>query len=154
MTIEQLRAWLRDWVAQATGVSAEEILDSKPLENYGLSSRDAVVLSGELENLLGTRLDATVAYEYPTIELLADRLLNAPAAPQPEEHAPRIAQGSDVAVIGLSGRFPGAKSAQEFWSMLAESRAGTGPLPVGRWSEYSADPVMSEKIAQQNTDGG
>ena len=45
MTIEQLRAWLRDWVAQATGVSAEEILDSKPLENYGLSSRDAVVLS-------------------------------------------------------------------------------------------------------------
>lgn len=154
MTIEQLRAWLRDWVAQATGVSAEEILDSKPLENYGLSSRDAVVLSGELENLLGTRLDATVAYEYPTIELLADRLLNAPAAPQPEERAPRIAQGSDIAVIGLSGRFPGAKNAQEFWSMLAESRAGTGPLPVGRWSEYSADPVMSEKIAQQNTDGG
>ena len=95
-----------------------------------------------------------MAYEYPTIELLADRLLNAPAAPQPEEHAPRIAQGSDVAVIGLSGRFPGAKNAQEFWSMLAESRAGTGPLPVGRWSEYSADPVMSEKIAQQNTDGG
>ena len=43
MTIEQLRAWLRDWVAQATGVSPEEILDSKPLENYGLSSRDAVV---------------------------------------------------------------------------------------------------------------
>ena len=154
MTIEQLRAWLRDWVVQATGVSAEEILDSKPLENYGLSSRDAVVLSGELENLLGTRLDATVAYEYPTIELLADRLLNAPAALQPEEYAPRIAQGSDVAVIGLSGRFPGAKNAQEFWSMLAESRAGTGPLPVGRWSEYSADPVMSEKIAQQNTDGG
>ena len=79
MTIEQLRAWLRDWVAQATGVSAEEILDSKPLENYGLSSRDAVVLSGELENLLGTRLDATVAYEYPTIELLADRTGGAPA---------------------------------------------------------------------------
>ena len=100
MTIEQLRAWLRDWVAQATGVSPEEILDSKPLENYGLSSRDAVVLSGELENLLGTRLDATVAYEYPTIELLANRLLNAPA-PQPEAHSPRIAHGADVAVIGL-----------------------------------------------------
>lgn len=75
MTIEQLRAWLRDWVSQATGVAATEILDSTPLENYGLSSRDAVVLSGELENLLGTRLDATVAYEYPTIELLANRLL-------------------------------------------------------------------------------
>ncbi|MER0093436.1 beta-ketoacyl synthase N-terminal-like domain-containing protein [Corynebacterium sp. KPL2838] len=158
MTIEQLRAWLRDWVSQATGVAATEILDSTPLENYGLSSRDAVVLSGELENLLGTRLDATVAYEYPTIELLANRLLNEPAgrhddAPRVQRKA-RAARGSDIAVIGLSGRFPGAKDVPEFWTMLAESRAGTGPLPVGRWSEYSADPVMSEKIAQHNTDGG
>lgn len=158
MTIEQLRAWLRDWVSQATGVAATEILDSTPLENYGLSSRDAVVLSGELENLLGTRLDATVAYEYPTIELLANRLLNEPAgrhddAPRVQRKA-RAAQGSDIAVIGLSGRFPGAKDVPEFWTMLAESRAGTGPLPVGRWSEYSADPVLSEKIAQHNTDGG
>lgn len=158
MTIEQLRAWLRDWVSQATGVAATEILDSTPLENYGLSSRDAVVLSGELENLLGTRLDATVAYEYPTIELLANRLLTEPAGRR--DDAPRVqrttraAQGTDIAVIGLSGRFPGAKDVPEFWTMLAESRAGTGPLPVGRWSEYSADPVMSEKIAQQNTDGG
>ncbi|MER0075672.1 beta-ketoacyl synthase N-terminal-like domain-containing protein [Corynebacterium sp. KPL3739] len=158
MTIEQLRAWLRDWVSQATGVAAAEILDSTPLENYGLSSRDAVVLSGELENLLGTQLDATVAYEYPTIELLANRLLNGPAgrhddAPRVQRTA-RAAQGTDIAVIGLSGRFPGAKDVPEFWTMLAESRAGTGPLPVGRWSEYSADPVMSEKIAQHNTDGG
>lgn len=158
MTIEQLRAWLRDWVSQATGVAATEILDSTPLENYGLSSRDAVVLSGELENLLGTQLDATVAYEYPTIELLANRLLNGPAgrhddAPRVQRTA-RAAQGTDIAVIGLSGRFPGAKDVPEFWTMLAESRAGTGPLPVGRWSEYSADPVMSEKIAQHNTDGG
>lgn len=158
MTIEQLRAWLRDWVSQATGVAATEILDSTPLENYGLSSRDAVVLSGELENLLGTRLDATVAYEYPTIELLANRLLTEPAGRRDDaprvQHSTRAAQGTDIAVIGLSGRFPGAKDVPEFWTMLAESRAGTGPLPVGRWSEYSADPVMSEKIAQQNTDGG
>lgn len=158
MTIEQLRAWLRDWVSQATGVAATEILDSTPLENYGLSSRDAVVLSGELENLLGTRLDATVAYEYPTIELLANRLLTEPAGRRDDaprvQRSTRAEQGTDIAVIGLSGRFPGAKDVPEFWTMLAESRAGTGPLPVGRWSEYSADPVMSEKIAQQNTDGG
>ena len=50
MTVEELRGWLRTWVAQTTGLSAEEITDTKPLENFGLSSRDAVVLSGELEN--------------------------------------------------------------------------------------------------------
>ena len=84
MTVEELRGWLRTWVAQTTGLSAEEITDTKPLENFGLSSRDAVVLSGELENLLGIKLEPTVAYEYPTIAQLADRLVNGatPEAPQ------------------------------------------------------------------------
>ena len=158
MTVEELRGWLRTWVAQTTGLSAEEITDTKPLENFGLSSRDAVVLSGELENLLGIKLEPTVAYEYPTIAQLADRLVNgaAPEAPQAaagQSRAPLI-EGGDIAVIGYAGRFPGANNVAEFWDMLAEGRPGTGPLPVGRWSEYSADPVTSEKMEQQNTDGG
>ena len=75
MTVEELRGWLRNWVARTTGLSTDEITDTKPLENFGLSSRDAVVLSRELENLLGMKLEPTVAYEYPTIALLADRLV-------------------------------------------------------------------------------
>ncbi|MDO5033143.1 type I polyketide synthase [Corynebacterium sp.] len=156
MTVEELRGWLRNWVAETTGLSPEEITDAKPLENFGLSSRDAVVLSGELENLLGIKLEPTVAYEYPTIAQLADRLVNG-AVPEPTPqaaHAEPRAFGGDVAVIGYAGRFPGAANVDEFWQMLVEGRAGTGPLPVGRWSEYSADPITSEKIAQQNTDGG
>ncbi|WP_408929712.1 beta-ketoacyl synthase N-terminal-like domain-containing protein [Corynebacterium axilliensis] len=158
MTVEELRGWLRTWVAQTTGLSAEEITDTKPLENFGLSSRDAVVLSGELENLLGIKLEPTVAYEYPTIAQLADRLVNgaaseAPQAAAGQSRAPLI-EGGDIAVIGYAGRFPGANNVAEFWDMLAEGRPGTGPLPVGRWSEYSADPVTSEKMEQQNTDGG
>ncbi|QRP61887.1 polyketide synthase Pks13 [Corynebacterium minutissimum] len=158
MTVEELRGWLRTWVAQTTGLSAEEITDTKPLENFGLSSRDAVVLSGELENLLGIKLEPTVAYEYPTIAQLAERLVNGATHSVPGEavSAPRPADlaGGDIAVIGYAGRFPGAKNVAEFWNMLVEGRPGTGPLPVGRWSEYSSDPITSEKIEQQNTDGG
>ena len=160
MTVEELRGWLRTWVAQTTGLSAEEITDTKPLENFGLSSRDAVVLSGELENLLGIKLEPTVAYEYPTIAQLAERLVNGAAGTSaesaPREASPRSASlaGGDIAVIGYAGRFPGAKNVDEFWTMLVEGRAGTGPLPVGRWSEYSSDPITSEKMEQQNTDGG
>ena len=112
MTVEELRGWLRTWVAQTTGLSAEEITDTKPLENFGLSSRDAVVLSGELENLLGIKLEPTVAYEYPTIAQLAERLVNGAAAAgesAPKEASPRPAAiaGGDIAVIGYAGRFPG-----------------------------------------------
>lgn len=163
MTVEELRGWLRNWVAQTTGLSAEEITDSKPLENFGLSSRDAVVLSGELENLLGMKLEPTVAYEYPTIAQLADRLVNgvASSSNSAADSSSGTASsrnagiiGGDIAIIGEAGRFPGAQNVKEFWDMLVEGRAGTGPLPMGRWSEYAAEPTVSEKIANQNTDGG
>ncbi|QCB29368.1 type I polyketide synthase [Corynebacterium endometrii] len=158
MTVEELRGWLRNWVAETTGVDAEEITDTKPLENFGLSSRDAVVLSGELETLLGRRLDATVAYEHPTIAQLADHLINGSESARPQRSPRRAtapAEGhADIAIVGMAGRFPGANNTREFWNMLVEGRGATGELPEGRWGEYSGDPVMSQKMAEQNLKGG
>ena len=161
MTVDQLRTWIRSWVAQATGVDPEEIIDSKPLETFGLSSRDAVVLSGELENLLGIHIDATIAYEYPTIAQLADRLVGelvnpahgAAAAAQPAYQPGRHGE-TDIAVIGMAGRFPGAENTAELWDLLVAGRSATGPLPEGRWSEYLSDPVLGEKMARQPMTGG
>ncbi|MFH8443887.1 SDR family NAD(P)-dependent oxidoreductase [Streptomyces sp. NPDC018026] len=45
------------------------------------------------------------------------------AAPAPEP----------VAIVGMAGRFPGADSVEEFWSLLAEGRDGVGPVPADRW---------------------
>ena len=153
MTVEQLRGWIRAWVADVTGLPEEEVVDTKPLENFGLSSRDAVVLSGELENLLGLQLDATVAYEYPTIAALAERLINGPAQTPAAAQVVRKAQNKatgtgahDIAIIGVAGRFPGADNVEEFWQMLIEGRAGTGELPIGRWSEYNAYEVLRTKM--------
>ncbi|AJK69899.1 polyketide synthase Pks13 [Corynebacterium marinum] len=162
MTVEQLRGWLRDWVVQVSGLSPEEITDTKPMENFGLSSRDAVILSGALENLLGVQLDATIAYEYPTIQALAQRLVDGePASRQRTRPRARHAGGSsqtpgthDIAIIGMGGRFPGADTLEEYWSMLVEGRDGTGELPIGRWSEYSGEEVMSAKMAEQPLTGG
>ncbi|MGX1250463.1 acyl transferase domain-containing protein/acyl carrier protein [Streptomyces ambofaciens] len=51
------------------------------------------------------------------------------------------AQGADsatpapepVAVVGMAGRFPGADSVEEFWSLLEDGRDGVGPVPADRW---------------------
>nr|BFE83921.1 hypothetical protein GCM10020093_065220 [Planobispora longispora] len=43
----------------------------RPLEEFGLSSRDAVAVAGELEALLGRELGPTLVWEYPTINRLA-----------------------------------------------------------------------------------
>lgn len=176
MTVEQLRTWLHDWVARTAGLESSEVGDDRPLESFGLSSRDMVLLSGELENLLGVHLDATIAYEYPTIDGLAQKLIeNAQTGAQTgaqagaqantglsndhgthSAHAPhqRTRAEHDIAIVGMAARFPGADNLEEMWSMLVEGRDAVGPLPAGRWSEYADDQVMVDKMANVNTDGG
>jgi acyl transferase domain-containing protein/enoyl-CoA hydratase/carnithine racemase/acyl carrier protein len=40
----------------------------------------------------------------------------------------------DIAIIGLSGRYPGAESIQEFWNNLAEGKDCIVEIPAERWS--------------------
>ena len=160
MTESELTTWLQAWISDATG--ADTVDPYVPLDNLGLSSRDVVVLSGELERLLDMKLDPTVAYQYPTVEALArglltpkndeHRLSTSGAAPSTQRSAG--AGSGDIAVVGRAGRFPGAKNVDDFWDLLVAGRSVTGPLPEGRWSEYSQDPVMSAKMREQNVQGG
>ncbi|MEW9701792.1 beta-ketoacyl synthase N-terminal-like domain-containing protein [Paenibacillus sp. SI8] len=41
--------------------------------------------------------------------------------------------GSDIAVIGLSCRFPGAINLEKYWKLLAEGRSAIGSVPKERW---------------------
>lgn len=174
MTVEQLKSWLTEWVVKVTDLPVEEVSEHKPLEALGLSSRDAVILSGELETLLDTRLDPTIAYEYPTIASLAQRLVDGPDAgsaragisQQSYDRVGLAADGSgawgsasggyrgDIAIVGMSARFPQADGLEEYWKLLVEGRTATGELPLGRWSEYETDPVMSAKMEKINLSGG
>ena len=166
MTVEEMQDWLRGWVADQTGLAPEEIGDDKPLENLGLSSRDVVVLSGQLEKLTGTRLDATVAYEFPTIAALTRHVVNGgsaaprptvPGAPAPgtTASASSLPEHHDIAVVGMAARFPGANDTDEMWDLLVSGRSGTSTEPpAGRWSEYAGDETVSRKLAELNMAGG
>ena len=152
MNEHQLTTWLTEWVERATG--AETVDPTTPLETYGLSSRDAVILSGELENLLGRRIDPTIAYQHPTVAALAQALTATPKGESGFQVVRREANAHDIAVIGSAGRFPGAATNEEFWQLLIDGRVTTGPLPPLRWSEYLGDPVVRTKMAEESTDGG
>ncbi|MCQ4120501.1 polyketide synthase Pks13 [Rhodococcus tibetensis] len=161
MTVAQLREWLRNWVADATGQPVGQITDDRPMEEFGLSSRDAVALSGEIEELVGVTLTATVAYQHPTIASLATRIIEG----EPEQlddsadaayyAAAPTSDAHDIAIVGLSTRFPGAgKTPAEMWEMLAEGRDGISDLPEGRWEEFTADPQIKAAVEKANTQGG
>jgi len=79
----------------------------------------------------GFTVPITKLYQYPTAGALADFIQPTTnvrnGQPQSELTAPRrtTADDTDVAVIGMSGRFPGASTIDELWSLLKEGRETT-----------------------------
>ncbi|OHU78809.1 polyketide synthase Pks13 [Mycobacteroides chelonae] len=161
LTIPEMRTWLREWIAKATGVSPDRVDESAPMVEMGLSSRDAVAMAADIEDLTGVTLTATVAFQHPTIESLATRIIEGePELPDAGEEDwsrdPNVAAGEfDIAVIGLSTRLPGdVNSPAQLWEALLEGRDAITDLPEGRWEEFTVEPRIAERVAQASTRGG
>ncbi len=69
-----IAAWLRTEIATLLEISPETIDPAATFESYGLASSDAVFLSGDLSDLLGMELSATLAWDHPTIDELSTLL--------------------------------------------------------------------------------
>jgi acyl-CoA synthetase (AMP-forming)/AMP-acid ligase II/acyl carrier protein len=69
-----IQSWLIDRLSDHLEVDPNAINASQPLSEFGLDSKDAVNLSGDLEDWLGRKLSPTLLWKYPTIEKLAEYL--------------------------------------------------------------------------------
>ncbi|AFY78333.1 polyketide synthase family protein [Pleurocapsa sp. PCC 7327] len=78
----------------------------------------------KLQERLGRQLSAVELFQYPAIATLAQYLsqkqtkINAAQQGQQRAQHRRKSQNTDIAVIGMSCRFPGAKNVDEFWQNL------------------------------------
>ena len=159
MSVPEMRQWLRNWVANATGQSPDAINESAPVVELGLSSRDAVAMASDIEDLTGTTLTATTVFRNPTIEALAQVIVEG----EPEELISdadaedwsRPDGVDDIAIVGLGTRFPGdLNTPEQMWSALVEGRDAITDLPEGRWSEFLDEPRIAERVARARTRGG
>ncbi len=66
-----LRHWLADYLVTNVGCSPYDIDFDATMSDLGLGSRDAVVLSGELSELLGRRVSPVEFWQHPSIADLA-----------------------------------------------------------------------------------
>ncbi len=71
---ERVEDWLTRRIASVLGVGQELIAPDTPFVDLGLSSVQAVELSDDLQLWTGLTLSPTLAYDYPTIEAVADHL--------------------------------------------------------------------------------
>jgi acyl carrier protein len=70
----QIQAWIASYLAALLEVEPDEVDVSLPFDRYGLDSAVAIGLTGDLEDWLGTQLDPTLLYDYPTVAALSKHL--------------------------------------------------------------------------------
>lgn len=66
--------WLITKLSEILKISPDQIDTNEPFASYGLTSVNAVALTGDLEDWLGRPLTASLAYDYPNISALARHL--------------------------------------------------------------------------------
>lgn len=127
-----VRAWLRNRLSVLAAIEPWRMNDAKPFAEFGLVSRDAVGLSGELETWLGRSLPAALLYEYPTIDALTAFLCGTTPPSLIPSPQVEIDQHEDIAIIGMACRFPGADSPAAFWRLLRDGVDAISEIPTTR----------------------
>jgi acyl transferase domain-containing protein/acyl carrier protein len=135
-----LRQQLTGYIADYCSIEPELVETDRPLQEYGLTSRDAVVLTGWLEDLLGVAIKPTMLWRYPTISKLVAHLTGTDSTPAKRTPSRDPACGTtQLAVVGLSCRLPqGIDSAQALWAFLRSGADAIGRVPPDRWAAYRA----------------
>ncbi|MEQ8784417.1 MAG: amino acid adenylation domain-containing protein [Roseibium album] len=144
--------YFAELIARETEVEISLISLSAPLEDYGIDSVLIVRLTDLLERDFG-KLPRTLFFEHQSLEELigyfqehhGQRLAEmfggegnqrdfVASTPALQNVAPTGERSNDaIAIIGLSGRYPGARTPQEFWQNLAAGRDCITEIPENRW---------------------
>lgn len=149
-------------VARRLGVGADDVDRDLGFYECGLSSVDLLGIAADLEEILRVELYPTLLFEHPTVRRLAAHVrkehpaATAPAQPasgppaaQPAPRPPVTpaaalvprdrsshddsARAEPLAVVGLAGRYPGARTPQQLWEVLAEGEDRATAVPADRW---------------------
>ncbi len=143
--------------ATALGHSSPSAIDpARAFKELGFDSLLAVELRNRLSDALKIRLTATLAFDYPSPEVLADHLLArltvesgklSTQGPRPKQaQGPTAAfTGEPVAIVGMSCRYPGGvRSPRQLWDLVASGGDVVSGFPLNRgWNLgelYDADP--------------
>ncbi|MBO1582982.1 SDR family NAD(P)-dependent oxidoreductase [Bacillus sp. XF8] len=86
------------------------------------------------------------------LPVVTEQVANPPLRSSPEKFEERIAaksptrqrqENNDIAIVGMSGIFPGGKDLDDFWENLVKGKDCITEIPRDRWDwrEYAGDPA-------------
>ncbi len=124
-----------------------------PNDNFfdlGGNSLTGLQLVAEIKRELDIQINPVVIYEAPTISAMA-KLLGRDSVeksdqpgekPIKENGRTKEDENSEIAIIGMSCRFPGANDIDEFWKNLCEGVESVTQLSDEELLEAGVDPVL------------
>ena len=153
------KKYVRELICKGTGMPVEKIEDDVNLDEYGVDSIIVNMFNSELEKEIGD-VTKTILYECQTIDGIADYLVenhrsgliahfgddfgkkskenavkNPLAHRKPELFSVEEKRTCDeIAIIGVSGRYPKANDLNELWNNLCEGKDCVTEVPRERWS--------------------
>ena len=141
----EIAAWFVSQLSRELGLSPTEIDTSLSFAHYGLDSVRAIRLTAALEARLGRELSPTLAYEYPTIDLLSKHLADERPVAAAGNDGGGVAVGGatspdePIAIVGIGCRFPGADGPAAFWRLLSDGVDAITETPPDRWGADDPD---------------
>jgi acyl carrier protein len=75
ITVDSIRGWLVERVAFYLELPVSSVHPDAGLVEMGLDSVYAMTLSGDVEDRFGLEIEPTLAWDYPTINMLAGYLI-------------------------------------------------------------------------------
>ncbi|NTI24867.1 ACP S-malonyltransferase [Rhizobium rhizogenes] len=153
--VQEAQTFLIKTIAHGLNIPVADIDLDTGLDTYGLDSLMVMQLTDDLEGLLGP-LPKTLFFEHSTLRTLIAYITDICAAPlrkylysgssahlavvkatitKHQANVPNISPSaaSDVAIIGLAGTYPGARTLEEFWSNLRTGKDCITEIPSDRW---------------------
>lgn len=165
---QEITLYLKQLIADALKVGEEAVSIKAGYYDLGLDSARLLSLVDVIGTKINVDLSPTLFFEYSNISLLADHLFqeyadkfelqskavkNLNGHPGSSHRTDRLSDGnekpqqdntmscSDVAIIGIAGRYPQARDIHEFWENLKTGKDSISKVPDFRW-----DPSMHEHI--------
>ena len=150
-----LRHWLVDYLVTSVGCNPDEVDPDVPFNELGVGSREGVVLSGELTELLGRHVSPVDIWQNPTINSLAHALTHPDAEDLLTADGVPVALTEPIAIIGLGCRLPGDVNGPDaLWDFVTARKSAVTTVPDGRWDAFDDGSAQTAQALAETTRWG
>lgn len=164
-TQTELEHYLKKLISNHLGLAINQISSNSGYYEMGLDSARLLDIVVSLSERFNFNISPTLLFEYTTIADLAEYLGRKFCLEKYENNVSgsldsektfksNECKETDIAIIGMSGRYPDANNISEFWDNLINSRDSIKQIPEDRWDADKYKEVKSPRGRSQSEWGG